>query len=65
MKVEKLKLAMSMARTNRDYRQRIDKLLGEYGDLLEIPNLVQEVQIALRLAQKELRVILHKRVTCF
>jgi hypothetical protein len=43
MTVEILKLAMSMARTNRDYRQRIDKSLGEYGDLLEKP------------AQKELR----------
>jgi hypothetical protein len=59
MKVEIFKLAMSMARTNRDYRQRIDKLLGEYGNLLEIPDLVQEVQTALRLAQKELCVVLH------
>jgi hypothetical protein len=58
MKVEILKLAMSMARTKRDYRQRIDKLLGEYGDLLEIPNLIPEVQTALRLSQKELRVVL-------
>jgi hypothetical protein len=29
MKVEILKLAMSMARTNRDYRQRIDKVVGD------------------------------------
>jgi hypothetical protein len=58
MKVEILKLAMSMARTNRDYRPRIDKLFGEYGDLLEIPDLIQEVQTALRLAQKELRIVL-------
>jgi hypothetical protein len=54
---------MSMARTNRDYRPRIDKLLGEYGDLMEIPDLVQEVQTALRLAQKELRIVLQNAAT--
>jgi hypothetical protein len=49
---------MSMAWTNRDYCKQIDKFLGEYGDLLEIPDLVPEVQVALRLAQKELCIVL-------
>jgi hypothetical protein len=51
MKVEILKLALSMSRTGKDCQIYIDKLLGLYGDLLEIPNKVKSIQIVVHLAQ--------------
>jgi hypothetical protein len=56
--VEIYKLSLSMARTEFDFRKRIDMLLGEYGEALEIPNLVNKIQRFLRVAQLELKAVL-------
>jgi hypothetical protein len=58
MKVEILKLALSMNRTRKDCRLRIDKLQGQLGELMEIPDSVTRLQAALRLAQRELQAFL-------
>jgi exonuclease III len=58
LKVEIYKLAICMARTEVDSRTRIDKLIGVYGDLLEIPNAVDKIQRFLRVAQLELKAVI-------
>jgi hypothetical protein len=58
LKVEIYKLAISMARTEVDSRIRIDKLIGIYGNLLEIPNSVDKIQRFLRVAQLELKAVI-------
>lgn len=58
LKVEILKLSLSMAKSQRDYRVRIEKLQGLYGDLMEIPNRTEDINKSLRLAQSELNAVL-------
>ena len=58
MKVEIFKLNLSMTRTKRDYQARIDKLVNEYSDTIELPETIASMKISLRTAQSELRVVL-------
>ena len=51
LKVEILKLTMSMCRTKKDYPLRIDKLVGVYGNPIEIPGNERLVQASLQTAQ--------------
>ena len=58
LKVEILKLEMSMLKTRRDFRNRIDTLTGEYGELLDIPSTRLDLNKELRNAQNELKALL-------
>ena len=51
MKVEILKLTMSMAKTKRDYRSRIDYLVGIYGNPIDIPTVITQLSVVLCTAQ--------------
>ena len=58
MKVEILKLTMSMAKTRRDYCSCIDHLVGIYSDPIGIPNAVTQLNVVLRAAQNDLKAML-------
>ena len=58
MKVKILKLKMSMLKTKRDYCFRIETLTGEYGEQFDIPNTQPSLNMALRVAQNELKALL-------
>ena len=58
LKVEILKLEMSMLKTRRDFHTRIDTLTGEYGELLDIPSTRLDLNKELRNAQNELKALL-------
>jgi hypothetical protein len=62
VKVEIYKLALGMAKTKKDLRRQIDQLVGLYGNLLEIPDPIPEVQVALQKAQKELKTSLQSAI---
>ena len=58
LKVEILKLEMSMLKTRRDFRTRFDTLTDEYGELLDIPSTRLDLNKELRNAQNELKALL-------